>query len=255
MWKSALSILILVPWLGGTPSAAGLPDTLAKVKRSVVAVGVVALPARDNPRLLGSGFTVSNGNHAVTTLSSIGDRGSGSKEEVGIMIPVAGSRVSFRPAAVVLRDKEHDLCILRFSGTPLPALRLGRQEDVREGELHAFTGYPNGGTVGLHPVTHRALVAAISPNVLPVASGGKLGRDLLKKLDRPFDVFQLDATAFPGDSGSPLYEIDTGRVVGVVNSVFVKQTKEMAGSGASGISYAIPVSHVRSLLGRAGLGY
>ena len=98
-------------------------------------------------------------------------------------------------------------------------------------------------------------IAAISPNILPVASGAKLGRDVLEKLNRPFDVYQLDASPFAGNSGSPLYEAATGRVVGVVDSVFVKQTKEMAGPGPSGISYAIPVTHLRSLLGRAGLGY
>lgn len=236
-------------------SATELPETLAQIKGGVVAVGVVALPAKDNPRLLSSGFVVSGGNHAVTTLSSISTAAGKSRKAVGVFLPAGGDQAQFRTASIVARDGEHDLCVLRFSGPALPALRLGRGEDVKEGELHAFTGFPSVGTVGLHPVTHRALVAAISPNILPVGSGGKLGRDVLKKLTRPYDVFQLDATGFPGNSGSPLYEVGTGRVVGVVNSVFVKGTKEMAGPDASGISYAIPVTYVRNLLSQAGLGY
>ena len=37
-----------------------------------------------------------------------------------------------------------------------------------------------------------------------------------------FDVYQLDATAYPGNSGSPLLDADSGKVLGVINSVFVK---------------------------------
>jgi len=61
-------------------------------------------------------------------------------------------------------------------------------------------------------------------------------------------VFQLDATAYPGNSGSPLYAPDTGEVVGVVNMVFVKGTKEAALTQPSGISYAIPSRYLIELL-------
>lgn len=248
-------VLMAIMFAGGT-YADSLPDTVAKVKRGVFGVGVVAMPQKNNPKLLASGFAVSGGTYGITTLSVIEARpGIGSKEAVGVFLPVSDSQAQFRQAAIVSRDKEHDLCLLRFPGPALPALRLGSAADAREGGLYAFTGFPSTGTVGLHAVTHRALIAAISPNILPVASGANLGRDVLRKLNRPYDVFQLDATPFPGDVGSPLYEVSTGRVVGVINSLFVKKTKEMASPNRSGISYAIPVSHVRSLLSRAGLGY
>jgi serine protease Do len=250
-WLLFIAILI-----GGRVCADELPDTVAKVKRGVFGVGIVALPKKNKPTLIASGFAVSGGTYGITTLSTIEARsGIGSKEAVGVFLPVSGTQAQFRQAAVISRDEEHDLCLLRFPGPALPALRLGRTDDAREGGLYAFTGFPSTGTVGLHAVTHRALIAAISPNILPVASGAKLGRDVLKKLNRPYDVFQLDATPFKGNEGSPLYEVSTGRVVGVINSLFVKKTKEMASSNRSGISYAIPVTHVRSLLSRAGLGY
>jgi hypothetical protein len=247
------SLLVLLSFAVNL-SAGTLADTVAEVKPSVVGVGVVSLPGNDNPSLLASGFVVSSGTHAVTTLSAIeGRSGDSSREALGVFLPVSGDRAQFRAVSIVARDAEHDLCVMRFPGSALPAMRLGRAGDVREGGLYAFTGFPKAGTVGLHPITHRALVAAISPNILPLASGAELGRDVLRKLTRPFAVFQLDATPYAGNSGSPLYEADTGRVVGVVNSVFVKQTKEIGSTSASAISYAIPVSHVRKLLSRAGL--
>jgi hypothetical protein len=44
-------------------------------------------------------------------------------------------------------------------------------------------------------------------------------------------------------------------VLGVINSVFVKGTKEVALSDPSGITYAIPVDHVRALLQQAGVKF
>jgi S1-C subfamily serine protease len=64
----------------------------------------------------------------------------------------------------------------------------------------------------------------------------------------PYVVYQLDMVAYPGNSGSPVYDVDTGKVIGVVNSVFVKGTKESVLEKPSGISYAIPVKYVHDLL-------
>ena len=66
-----------------------------------------------------------------------------------------------------------------------------------------------------------------------------------------YSVFQLDATAYPGNSGSPVYDVASGEVVGIVNSVFVKGTKESALSAPSGITYAIPASKLIDLLQRS----
>ena len=63
-------------------------------------------------------------------------------------------------------------------------------------------------------------------------------------------MFQLDATAYPGNSGSPLYDGNTGLVIGVINSVFVKGAKENVLRDPSGITYAIPARYVQELLKR-----
>jgi S1-C subfamily serine protease len=74
---------------------------------------------------------------------------------------------------------------------------------------------------------------------------------MIRAMRNPYDVLQLDATAYPGNSGSPVYDQNTGRVLGVINSVLVKTTKEAMIEKPSGISYAIPVSFVRELLKKA----
>ena len=63
-----------------------------------------------------------------------------------------------------------------------------------------------------------------------------------------FPIFQLDATAYPGNSGSPVYDAATGEVVGVINMVFVKGTKESVLTQPSGITYAIPAKYLQDLV-------
>ena len=98
-------------------------------------------------------------------------------------------------AKVVRVDKVHDLALLRFSGKPRPAFRLGNSEAVREGELYAFTGFPIGMVLGMRPVTHRGMVSAITPIAIPQISPKLLDPKMVKRLRDPYDVFQLDATA------------------------------------------------------------
>jgi S1-C subfamily serine protease len=159
-----------------------------------------------------------------------------------------GKRAQVRAAELFRSDSEHDLALLRIKGAPLPALTLSESSVVREGQEIAFTGFPIGVVLGVYPVTHRGIVAAITPVVIPQVTARSLDAETVRRLRDPFDVFQLDATAYPGNSGSPVYDQRTGRVIGVLNSVFIKETKENILERPSGISYAIPVDHVWRLL-------
>jgi serine protease Do len=114
-----------------------------------------------------------------------------------------------------------------------------------------FTGFPLGMVLGFHHVTHRALVAAITPVADPAPTSQALNPRMIAQLrNAPYNVFQLDATAYPGSSGSPLYDPSTGEVVGIVNKVVVKGTKESVLTQPSGITYAIPGRYIQELLDR-----
>ena len=84
-----------------------------------------------------------------------------------------------------------------------------------------------------------------------MAAASQLNARTLKQAKAPYEVYELDAIAYPGNSGSPVWHPDTGEVLGVVNSVYVKGAKEAALSAPSGISYAIPVKYVHQLLEQA----
>jgi S1-C subfamily serine protease len=122
---------------------------------------------------------------------------------------------------------------------------------VREGQSVALMGFPIGGALGFSPVTHRATVSSITPIVLPAATGQVLTERSIRSIrDGSFNIFQLDGTAYPGNSGGPLFDVETGDVVGIINMVFVKGTKESAISQPSGITYAIPSNFVQQLMQR-----
>ena len=73
-------------------------------------------------------------------------------------------------------------------------------------------------------------------------------RDLEAVIGGATSRVALDATAYPGNSGSPVYDPESGDVLGIINMVFVKGTKETALTQPSGVTYAIPASHLRELL-------
>lgn len=232
--------------------AQNLVRTVAQVKPSVVGVGTLLKTRRPAVVFVGTGFAVGDGLSIITNAHVIPKQlDAARKEELGIVIGGEGEVVSFRPARLVSLDTEHDLAHLRLSGTPLVPLALAANHSVAEGQELAFTGYPLGMRLGLHAATHRALLAAITPAVRPSLSSRQLDAHAINRLQRsPFQIFQLDGTAYPGNSGSPLYRPDDGSVVGVINMVFLKGLRESAVTDPSGITYAIPVRHVHELLQR-----
>jgi len=219
-----LVLAILLP--PGSTLAASLADTLLVVKPSIVGIGT-HLPTRQ-PRsaLTGTGFVVGDGTYVITNAHVVAGPLDTQRKERRVAFVGVGKNPRVVDFTVVRTSPEHDLALLRLQGARLPALALGDSSRVREGEYYAFTGFPIGAVLGLYPVTHRGIVSSITPMAVPAFGAQQLNSTLIKRLREPYDVFQLDATAYPGNSGSPLYRMEDGAVVGVINKVFVKETKE-----------------------------
>jgi S1-C subfamily serine protease len=227
-----------------------LPDTIDRVRPSVVAIGSFLPTGSPRQRFRGSGFVVGNGHLVVTNQHVLPESLDKARNEQLAVFSGRGPRARVHPAKLMAEDRRRDLAVLYIS-QPLPVLELAPDGAVREGAEIAFTGFPLGMALGLYPVTHRGIVSAISPMAPPQRGTRDLTAQMIRAMRDPFDALQLDATAYPGNSGSPVYDQQTGRVVGVVNSVLVKSTKESAIENPSGISYAIPVKFVRELLKEA----
>lgn len=241
-----LGCLIATPLWGGE-----IARTIQSVKPSVVGIGTYQKIRSPTVNFMGTGFAVGDGLNVVTNAHVIPDvMDTENKESLGI-ITGKGEATEFREAVLVAIDREHDLAQLKISGVPLPAMKIGDSGTVPEGQVLAFTGFPIGMILGFHHVTHRGMVSSITPVVMPALNSRKLDVKMITQLQKSaYTVFQLDGTAYPGSSGSPLYDPETGVVYGIINMVFVKGLKETALSQPSGITYAIPSNYIRDLLQR-----
>ena len=235
------------------PAHADLAQTIDKIRPSVVGIATFQRTRSPAVAVLGTGFAVGDGQYIITNAHVTPVALNLEKKEALIVLVGRGREVQSREAEEIAQDLDHDLALLKIKGAPLPPLVMGDASLVREGQEFAFTGFPIGAILGLFPVTHRAMVSALTPIVIPSQASRELDVKSVKRLSNSFDVFQLDATAYPGNSGSPLYNQVTGTVIGVLNMVFVKETKERVLSDPSGIAYAVPVNYISALMSRAGI--
>ncbi|MHA1113662.1 MAG: S1C family serine protease [Alphaproteobacteria bacterium] len=249
---AVLAAIFLLAATAGPAGAARLSETIRLVKRGVVGVGTFHEIRRPPTRLLGTGFVVGDGTLVVTNNHVIDVRMARKGKEYHVILVGTGKTAEIRRVEVIARDPVHDVAILRQTGNPLPALRIGDAGKVVEGQEIAFTGFPIGAVLGLYPVSHRGIISARTPIAVPPVRPRHLDPTMIKRLRRPFTVFQLDATAYPGNSGSPLYDPETGEVYGIISSVFIKKTKEKVLSDPSGITFAVPISYARALLDKIG---
>lgn len=243
-------VLLLILMCSATVHA-GLPENIARIKPSIVAIATYQKLRSPALQIRGSGFVVADGQTVVTNLHVLPET-LAADETLVVVVPgaVATAAPRFLEAAAAAQDKAHDLALLRIQ-TPLPALRLSSQEGVRDGQAIFFTGFPLGAALGAVPVTHRGIIAAVTPMAIPGGNERQINSASIRQLrNGPLTVYQLDATAYPGNSGSALMDAESGEVLGVINMVHVKGSKESALSQPTGISFAIPVRHLIDLLSR-----
>ena len=244
---------ILCLFLGSLVSPfvyADLADTIERVKPSIVVVGTYKKTNSPQFVLRGTGFVIGNGNIVATNAHVVPDSTESDAPALVIQARNERGEPQVRRARLLQRDRDHDLAIISIEGPALPALKLQNSDSVREGQSIAFTGFPIGGALGFSPVTHRGIVSSITPIALPGGNAQQLNEKLIQRIKSgAFNIYQLDATAYPGNSGSPVFDVETGNVIGVINMVFIKGSKEAALTQPSGITYAIPVNYLTKLIG------
>jgi len=229
-------------------SAQPLSDTIKQVKTGIVAIGIFNPTASPRVRLVGTGFVVTPGNRIVTNYHVIAAPLDSNRQEQYVVLSGQGGEVVQHYIQKQDTAMAYDLAILHIEQT-LPQLTLHRSNTLAtEGAEVAITGFPITQVLGLYPATHRGIVAAHTPVAIPVDNSANLHAAAVRRLGAPYLVYQLDLTAYPGNSGSPLYLATSGEVIGIINQVHIKSTREAVLSDPSGITYAIPVQHLINLL-------
>ncbi|HET6460413.1 MAG TPA: trypsin-like peptidase domain-containing protein [Syntrophales bacterium] len=162
-------------------------------------------------RSLGSGFIISPDGYIFTNNHVV---------ERADRILVKLSDGSAYTANVVATDEKTDVALIKIKpDKKLPVADIGDSEKLRVGERVIAIGNPFG-------LEHTVTTGIISAKGRVIGAG-------------PYDNFiQTDASLNPGNSGGPLINME-GKVI-AISTAIVAQGK--------GISFAIPISMVKSIL-------
>jgi Do/DeqQ family serine protease len=211
----------------GTPAASGTGHSLADAARLAApsVVSVVTSKARgrnphgDDPAFgffygdrdpgqqgVGSGVIVSPEGILLTNNHVVEDAGE-------IDVQLSDGREA--RAQVVGTDPETDLAVLRIPLDKLPAITLGRSQDLRIGDPLLAIGNP----FNVGQTVTAGIVSALGRNGLGLST---------------FESFiQTDAAINPGNSGGALVNAQ-GHLVGINTAIYSKS------GGSQGIGFAIP---------------
>ena len=251
-----LAMTPLSAFLFTPASASDLVDAIAQVRKSVVAIGVYQELGQPPVRLMGTGFAVADGLHIITNAHVLPKKLDAKNHESINAFYGVEDNAKRMELDVVAEDEEHDLALLRIIGGKLPALVLSRSI-APEGTRTAITGYPASSLLGLYPITHEGIISAVKERSFAAYSPGQLTAERVRRRRAPFVVYQIDTNAYPGNSGSPLYDPANRQVLGVVQSVTVREKTQISAiESPTGFTFAVPAQFVSALLAQNGLpGY
>ena len=163
---------------------------------------------------LGSAVVIDSRGYLVTNFHVVADAAE-------IRLQMADGRIA-NPDVVGV-DRETDLALLKVDLDPLPAIPLGRSDQLRIGDVVLAIGNP----YGLSKTVTQGIVSAT-------------GRGMLNLLT--FENFiQTDAAINEGNSGGALIN-SRGELVGINTAVLAQD------AGTEGIGFAIPVDLVRGVV-------
>ncbi|MDM4764863.1 serine protease [Pelomonas sp. SE-A7] len=249
--RDLLALSLAVPVLASAQSSR--EALIERASSAVLPVGTFA--ATDSPRFQfrGTGFAIGDGRQVVTNVHVLPPSlEAGRRMAVLVREPAGEGRI--RVLELQTMDRARDLAVLRLLDGPSleNRLSLASAREPRAGQEVLLMGYPLAGALGYSLVTHRGMISARTRMAIPAASGRGLSSSAVAALrGEAIDLLQLDAVAYPGNSGGPLLDAQSGEVIGIVNMVLVKAGHESALSQPSGISYAIPVAALQALLNTA----
>lgn len=251
--RQALAAAALISVNGFAAAENARVSLIARTRGAVFPIGTYS--PTDSPRFgfSGTAFAIGDGRLLATNAHVLPPTLLDGGKRMAIRVERAGGGAEYRELELVAQDKGHDLALFRqITPGKLPVtLELGPEALASEGTDVLLLGYPLAGALGFSLIAHRGMVASVTRMAVQVATARGLNAAMIQQLRAdPIDILQLDATAYPGNSGGPLLDQVSGQVIGIVNMVFAKAGHESAIGQPTGISYAIPVAALRRLVAR-----
>lgn len=182
-----------------------------------------------SPQALGSGLIIDSQGDIVTNNHVIANQAS---------LTVIFSNGQQAPATVVGTDAFSDLAVIKVA-VPVPAVaQFGNSDTLQPGQPvlaigSALGDYANSVTEGIVSGLHRSISDAIT--------GGGTASTSLR------DLIQTDAAINHGNSGGPLIDIASGKVIGINTAVVRTSGTGDSTDVAEGLGFAIPSNTVQSI--------
>lgn len=135
---------------------------------------------------MGSGFFISNTGYIITNEHVVKD---------STKVRIQRYNKTFLSAFVLEVNKEKDLALLKTEGSNFPYLEIEDTNNVQAGDDVIAIGTPK----GLSWTVTKGIISAV-------------------REEKGTGVIQTDVAANPGNSGGPLINVKTGKVVGIIKS-------------------------------------
>ena len=194
-----------------------LAEKIKAIRGSITAVGFNPNPQQIT--IIGSGFCVSNDGKILTAAHLYKQLDEQQKQGLKAFVMVEQGRdgvESYRwiPIKLISKIDEDDLALFQleeFESTLLKKLELCDSEKVEVGDDAYFIGFPyaaqlmNDG-LGVTLVVNKTIISNVKHDGI--------------KPDHPKNWFIVDAISNPGNSGCPLVDLETNKVIGVMTIAF-----------------------------------
>ena len=201
-----------------------LNKKIKQVKNSIIAIGFK--PSPDKVTIIGSGFAVSDSGKILSAahlyknlkpeyipnlMGLVMER----EEKEGLI------HYKWLPLKLIKKEDKDDVALFQieeYENTLLRKLELGDSEKIEVGEDVYFVGFPYAAQLindrfGVTLIVNKGIISNIKRD----------GTDTNYKKN----WFIIDAISNPGNSGCPLIDVKTNKVIGVMTIAFRTQSKVM----------------------------
>ncbi len=194
-----------------------IPEIIEKNKNAVILIDVV-IPQENNQSKIsikGTGFIISPDGKFITNAHVYKQVQQNEMEFLGVSAPgktdEKGATYYDRFKIKLLKmDEENDLALLQIVSDKKDFKTIDGidySENIREGEEIIFIGYPLAVELltmgfGITMTTNKSIVSSVKK----------------RAIDGSFHFFLIDGHINNGSSGSPVFSVETGKIIGVASA-------------------------------------
>lgn len=197
--------------------AQNLQRNIKEIKSSIVAIGFNPNPQQIT--ILGSGFCVSDDGKILTAAHLYNKLNDEQRKNLKANVMVKQldkelEQYKWIPVSLINKDDKNDIAVFQledYKNTLLKKIEFGDSEKIEIGQEVYFIGFPYAAQLmnegfGVTLVVNRGIVSNIK-------------RDGIDP-NHPRNWLIIDAISNPGNSGCPLIDIESNRIIGVMTIAF-----------------------------------